>query len=881
VCDGCSFIGNTAETDGGGSYDTWASFCTYTANVATNDGGGACYGYLENCLIQGNVAVAGDGGGFATTVSTDWLSACTVINNTAGQNGGGCYRGDLYDCLLTNNAAQNGGAYYVPLLDANGELCRCRVWDNRATLDGGGAYGGTLYSCVLAGNSAGQNGGGLYVGSLESCTVCGNTAGEQAGGCQGGTAYNSIIYYNQAPQEVNAVDTVFTKCCTPGGFVSAQPRVAGFYWPHLLPQSPCADVGVTRAWMQEDGAGDMERDGRVLGAETDIGADEAVAAVPSGELTVRAFSETLSIAADYVQTFRAEVAGIPASLVWDFGDGSCATNRNPVDHAFASTGLYTVRVTATNSDHSVYAEIQVTVVAGAMYVATDGSHEAPFATWETAATNIQDAVDLAPFGGTVWVGDGAYGVGGRPASGRALTNRVCVSSPVAVRSLNGPSAVTINGAWQSVEAPCGPAAVRGVYLGHPEARLFGVTVSGGASSNGGGETDGGGVYSRYAASVVSNCVVSGCVAESDGGGGWGGTWLDCWLGGNLADDGGGTFGSLLTRCTVSGNQAFWYGGGAFGGRATDCEITQNEIVFGDGGGGGLAYCDALRCTVRENSSESVAGGALGGVLVNCLIYGNQAASAGGVSAADVYNCTVTENEAVTEVGGADSCNVVNSIVWGNVAPTASNAYYCTFQRSLTDPPPTEEYDLGGNLNEDPQFVNPSVDNFRLRGTSPCVDAGTNMPAVVGSTDVEGEARFYNEVIDMGAYEYAPVEGYAAMGTPVSWLEIYFAGPDWDAIELDDPDGDGFLTWQEYIAMTNPMDQGSFFAVKDVAYGEDGADVSFDTALGRVYTVQHSPGLSPVSWSNASAPVTGTGGRMTVPVPDTDAAYFYRVRVSLP
>jgi len=879
-CEGCSFVGNKAQW-GGGSYDALSALCTYTANVATNSGGGAYYGYLEDCLLQSNLAIEGDGGGFATTYSFDGLSACTIVNNTAGMNGGGCYRGKLYDCLLTNNAAQNGGAYYAPLVEAGGEIYRGRLWDNRAAYDGGGAYGGALYSSVLAGNSAGESGGAAYESKLESCTACGNRAGAQAGGCQGGLAYNSILYYNRAPWGENNVDTVQSRCCVPGGFVSAAPRLSGFYQPHLLPQSPCVDAGLTRTWMESADGLDMEQDGRLLGSQTDIGADEVTGTEPDGELTVALHAETLSIAAAYAQTFRAEVDGTPAGMLWDFGDGVCATNRNPVDHAFAATGLYTVRVTATNATHNAYAELQVTVVNSDVFVATGGAHVAPFATWETAATNIQDAVNQAPFGGTVWVGDGIYDVGGRPAAGYAQSNRVCVLGPVTVRSVNGPSAATIRGAWQDAETPCGPQAVRGVYLGHPEARLFGFTITGGATAASGVETDGGGILSRYAASVVSNCVVEGCVADSDGGGGWGGTWLDCRLAGNLADDGGGAYAAQLSRCAVDGNRAYWYGGGVFGGSATDSEIVWNEVLFGDGGGGGLAYCDAMRCTLRANSSEGVAGGALGGTLVNCAVFDNTAALVGGVSHADLYNCTVSANEASLEVGGADSCDVVNSIIWGNAAPVVSNANYCVFRYSLTAPPPSGEYDLGGNLSEDPQFVNPAVFNFRLRGTSPCVNAGTNLPLVVGSTDLDGEARFNGNNVDMGAYEYVPVEGYAAMGTPVSWLELYFAGPDWDAIELDDPDQDGFLTWQEYIALTDPTDESSFFAIRDVSFGASGAEVSFDTALGRVYTVQHTPGLNPQAWSNASSPVTGTGGRVTVAVPDAASTYFYRVRVSLP
>ena len=62
-----------------------------------------------------------------------------------------------------------------------------------------------------------------------------------------------------------------------------------------------------------------------------------------------------------------------------------------------------------------------------LFVDADGSDPvAPYSTWETAATNIQDAVDAAASGDTVLVNDGTYASGGAVTPGYALTNRVCV-----------------------------------------------------------------------------------------------------------------------------------------------------------------------------------------------------------------------------------------------------------------------------------------------------------------------------------------------------------------------------------------------------------------------------------------------------------------------
>jgi PKD repeat protein len=826
------------------------------------------------------VAENGDGGGFGTASPYDWLSACTVVNNRAGQNGGGCFGGTLYDCLLTNNVAQYGGGYYLNYAEVSRLLYRCRVWDNHASGNGGGVYGGALYSSVLAGNSAGGTGGGAYGATLESCSVLGNVARVGAGGCYEGFAYNSIIYHNAADWGVDVFGTVCENCCTPEfGTVTSPPLISGFYEPHLLPESPCVDTGVNREWMfGEYDELDMDSEARVVGLSTDIGADESDADAFTGLLAIALHAESLSVTLGYALVLRAEVSGLPSSLLWEFGDGVTADNQNPVSHAFTEAGVYTVRATATNDTDTVFAELLVTVSAGDVFVALDGTHEWPFSTWLTAATNIQDAVEAAPWGATVRIGNGTYERGGRPAAGLALTNRVCIEKPVTVRSENGPEWVTVQGARHSAVEPFGAGAVRGVYLGHRAARLVGITVEGGATAAV-GEMNGGGVYCAFAANSASNCVVANNLAFGEGGGVHGGSWLGCQMRNNHAANGGGACEAVLTGCELSDNEADYSGGGAQYSTVIGSSLVGNVATFGLGGG--VFDCNAVRCAVSGNTAGAEGGGAAYGTLVSCLLAGNGALQAGGAAFASLNNCTVSANSATDDIGGAGWCNVVNSIVWDNAAPVETNVLWCVCSHSAVWPLPQGEYDLGGNLDAEPQFVNAPAGNYRLVATSPCINAGTNMPEVVGDADLDGRSRFVGGIVDMGAYEYAVVEGYAAMGTPIEWLSGYGLGPDYDAAELDDPDGDGFLTWEEYVALTDPTNGARFFAIRGVASTVSQVSVSFDTAVGRVYRVQHSEGLTPTVWTDVAAPVEGTGGRVTVAVPDSGGSFFYRVRVALP
>jgi hypothetical protein len=440
----------------------------------------------------------------------------------------------------------------------------------------------------------------------------------------------------------------------------------------------------------------------------------------------------------------------------------------------------------------------------------------PYTNWATAAAVIQDAVDAAAPGDEIVVANGVYQTGATAVYG--MSNRVAVTKPVTLRSVNGPAVTSIVGS-----GPSGPAAVRCVYLTNG-AVLAGFALTTGATQTSGDaitNRSGGGVWCEGLSAVVSNCVLTGNSAGSYGGGafsgtlnnctltgnsgGWygggagGGTLNSCTLTGNSADYGGGAEQSTLNNCTLTGNTA-WSGGGVYSSTLKNCTLSAN----GGSDGGGAAWSTLNNCRVTGNRGGGDGGGGSGGavdcVLINCTITGNRGENGGGVASSTLTNCTLTGNLAtsgytdyvvgggaawstlenctvtgnsvqgdIPQGGGVYSCSLNNCIVYYN----SDNCYYViSFNHCCTTPDPGSGV---GNITNEPAFVDAANGSFRLQPNSPCINTGNNAYAAA-ATDLDGLPRVVNGTVDMGAYEWqVPVE-YAPLAPPgAGGMALSFTG----------------------------------------------------------------------------------------------------------
>lgn len=421
---------------------------------------------------------------------------------------------------------------------------------------------------------------------------------------------------------------------------------------------------------------------------------------------------------------------------------------------------------------------------------------APYTSWSTAATTIQDAVDAANPGDQLLVNDGRYQTGARSVDG-TTTNRVVINKAVTVQSVNGSAATAIDGGG----------IMRCAYLTNGAA-LVGFTLTNGFTSG-----NGGGVLGQTNSSIVSGCVIIGCTA-ANGGGLYGATASNSIIsscGNSSSTYGGGAVNATLVNCLVKINSAST-AGGAGASTLVGCEIVNNVAA---NNAGGLDNCTASFCSISTNTAQcgqaagqgyGYGGGANNSTLTDCIIDGNRAQSSfnccqaqgggistgtatactisgngasgtgGGAWAALLYNCIISLNTASTVGGGTWRCGVENSLLSGNFAAVDAGGDYlstlisCTIVNNFSESGGTGGVDgssmdncilyfntlLGnvpsnganasynyccttpmpssgtGNITNNPLFL---AQGFQLTAGSPCRGAGSSAYSV--GVDIDG------------------------------------------------------------------------------------------------------------------------------------------------
>ena len=231
------------------------------------------------------------------------------------------------------------------------------------------------------------------------------------------------------------------------------------------------------------------------------------------------------------------------------------------------------------------------------------------------------------------------------------------------------------------------------------------------------------------------------------------------------------------------------GGGIYCNQAALIEnnIIHSNSVGGKGSGGGLGCGGSCRIEnniINNNSAGYGGGGGIAcsgfAVIEGNMLYGNTDC---GISCRDFS--TLTNNTLFGNFGPGIRVSqftaqpeIKNTILWNNNGPEIELAgpgakpvvTYCDIQGGW---PGT------GNIDADPLFKNPGLDDFHLTWLSPCINRGINSGGVT-LRDIDGDPRPYMGTVEMGADEFGGTHALGADPFSISaatggYVDLYLFG----------------------------------------------------------------------------------------------------------
>ena len=261
--------------------------------------------------------------------------------------------------------------------------------------------------------------------------------------------------------------------------------------------------------------------------------------------------------------------------------------------------------------------------------------------------------------------------------------------------------------------------------------------------------------------------------------------------------------------------------------------------------------------------------------------------------------------------GSGRATLINCIIWNctnslTLADSPSTAdrgshvavYSCNIQGGQTSATVSANSTLlwgPGNINVNPQFV---TGTYRPGPAAPTIDAGIDpttiaaeLAALASSLDPDGIPRPLDGNgdgtvrYDLGAYEFLLATADSNGDTiPDGWVQGHGLNPIDPGVANGNPDNDGFITLQEWIADTDPTDPQSYLRIISFDFGPP-FSLEFRGFSSRRYTLSSTGDLSPpANWMPVPGRIRipGTGGIDTLTDSNTSGSQkFYRLSVELP
>jgi len=540
----------------------------------------------------------------------------------------------------------------------------------------------------------------------------------------------------------------------------------------LRPGSAGINQGASQSWMTN--AADLDGHPRVLDGQVDLGAWEY-----AGDRFLCDLAHTMQSAfLNEPVVLEAMVFGLNTNGLtysWDLDDDGIfeliGAQLGAITNAYPAPGTYAVSLMVSNAaGQAASIRRPAAVEAGPreIFVSPSGAAWPPYSSWALAARSIHAALEVARGGSVIWVTNGVYELAGE------------------LRVLHGVTLQSVNGADNTFIAASG--ANRCFWIGHSNALVAGFTITNGYVLGG----DGGGVYLE--SGTLSNCTVAGNESETrsappadDIGGSGGGIYVkngrvascrvshntgrnggglcvengwveNCWVSDNTGMVGGvmiirGT----ADRCVICGNYGYENGGAAIERGALRNSLIVENITPEPDSWGGFDLFSAAGASMRYNDA----------LLENCTIAGNLMIPYTGPWGVGegLQALLVFQGLARNTIVASNDCT------WQALAVYGTNLFVCSSD-PIAGP---------GNFQADPRFINLAGGDYRLRGDSPCINAGTNFAWMTGALDLAGQPRVSQYWADLGAYEYDPGQIVLTWTGPP---DPYFHGTEllaWDTV----------------------------------------------------------------------------------------------------
>ena len=667
---------------------------------------------LANCVFRDNSADLAGGGIF----NKNWASPVvinTIFTNNTARDGGGMHNlnyasPSLTHCIFDRNLAENHGGGLMAYMHSSPTVTSCTFKNNKAIAEfstGGGMYNGwggspTLANCLFYYNNAYE--GGAIGNTLDTapiitnCTFFGNWSDEPGWAVGSWSAapeiINSIIWGNGPTPiyEDGSSSSVITYCDVSGGY-SGTGNIASDPLFRNIPGSLAVttSMGSTTSIVLPDGAFSV-------GDKIEINDDGNVRTVTGVRDGTVHFTPALDDPSD---------ANI---IVANWGDFMLVSVREnfrlqPVSPCIeaGSNGAEGMaefdmdgdpRIIDGDNDGAAIVDMGIDEVPfrleGVIFVDEDATGANTGLSWGDAFNDLQDALDAASPGDSIWVAEGIYRPSLRSSPDDPRSAAFRLQNNVALYGGFDPTAGDTqfeNRDWENNETILSGDITRigetddnsyHVFY-HPlsivpldsSAVLDGFTISDGNASDG----DGGAMFNLGASPTVAHCIFRN----------------------NRARDGGAIFNGrssnpILTQCTFLENRATRHGGGMYN---EDSSPSLTDCIFGDNPhdnranrGGGVYNRNGSPnfTTCRFEINKANYGGGMynessAATLTGCTFDRNSAWLAGfrggGMycenASPNLIDCVFTWNRALSEgagMGGALFCDVTS-------APTISGGRF--------------------------------------------------------------------------------------------------------------------------------------------------------------------------------------------------------------